>query len=112
MPKTIRAVLPVTLPLVSMGRSPSEGVPFRALEALVEQIKAALPDEAEQKSCIAYGTEALRFEFDNHLTAAEELELNIQELQERQREARGLLPRYGETLRPEELARLRQLLEA
>lgn len=112
MPKIVRAVLPVTLPLASMGRSPSEGVPFRALESLVQQIKAALPDEAEQKSCIAYGTEALRFEFDNHLTATEELELTLQALQERQREARGLLPRDGEALRPEELARLRQLLES
>lgn len=112
MPKIVRAILPITLPLAQMGRSPAEGVPFRALEVLVEQIKAALPDEAEQKSCMAFGTEHLRFQFDNHLTPNEELELNLQTLQERQREARGLLPREGEAMPPEVLARLRALLEA
>lgn len=112
MSKTIRARLDVLGPLQLMGRHPSAGVPFRALEVIVSDIKAALPDEAEQNTCTVYGTEHLRFEYDNHLTPDEEMALRVQALEEAQREARGLLPREGETLRPEELARLRQLLGA
>lgn len=110
--KTIRATLAIPSLLGRLGRHSSEGVPFRALEVLVSDIKAALPDEAEQNTCTLYGSEHLRFEFDNHLTPSEELTLRVQSLEEAQREARGLLPRDGETLRPEELARLRQLLGA
>lgn len=112
MSKTIRATLPIPSLLGRMGRHPSDGVPFRALEVLVSDVKAALPDEAEQKTCTLYGTEHLRLEYDNTLTPTEELSLRVQGLEEAQREARGLLPREGEQLRPEELARLRQLLGA
>lgn len=94
------------------GRSPSEGVPFRWLETLVQEIKARIPDEEEQKTCMVYGTEALRAEYNHTLSPVEALTERVEDLEARRREAKGLLPREGETLRPEELARLRQLLEA
>ena len=94
-----------------MGRRPADGVPIAALEMLVQEARAALPDQKEWNTATVYGTEHLRFEYDNHLTPHEELTLRVQSLEEAQREARGLLPREGEALRPEELARLRQLLE-
>lgn len=108
--KTIRSTLQTQALASLVGASPAVGVPFRTLEVLVAEIKAALPDEDEQKSCMLYGSQHLRLEYDNNLTPTEELTLRVQELEQVQREVRGLLPREGEQLRPEELARLRQLL--
>ncbi|MEN9492639.1 MAG: hypothetical protein RJA63_3088 [Pseudomonadota bacterium] len=95
-----------------MGRTPAQGVPIGALTALVQEVRSKLPDEQEWNSATVYGTEHLSISYDNHLTPDEELALRVQALEEAQREARGLLPREGEPLRPEELARLRQLLGA
>lgn len=104
------------LPMQSLpdlvGRTPAQGVPIGALTALVQEVRAKLTDEQEWNSATVYGTEHLSVSYDNHLTLDEEMALRVQALEEALREARGLLPRAGETLRPEELARLRQLLGA
>ena len=94
------------------GRAPGEGVPLRWLEALVQDIHAQIPNEQERNTCTLYGAEQLRVEYQHTLSPEEALTERVRDLEERRREARGLLPRQGEPLRPEELARLQQLLEA
>jgi len=111
MSKIVITRLQIPSILDKMGRTPAQGVPVSALAALAQEVRAMLPDEQEWNSATVYGTEHLRISYDNYLTPDEEMALRLQALEEAQREARGLLPRDGETLRPEELARLRQLLE-
>lgn len=56
--------------LANAGRQPADGVPFRWLEALVQSIRSAI-DDAEEPTCMLYGTEHLRAEFLHTLSPLE-----------------------------------------
>jgi len=94
------------------GRAIGEGVPFRWLEALVQDIQTHIPDQQEQTTCMVFGTEHLRVEYDHTLSPEEALQAQVGDLAERMREVRGLLPRPGETLPPDTAARIAALLAA
>lgn len=104
----------ITIPcqmLATMGRSAADGVPFRALETWVTQLRAQIPDD-EEASCVVLGTEQLRARYEHRLSPEEILREELEELRELRREVAGILGRPGSPLSPDEVNRLRVLVGA
>lgn len=87
------------------------GVPYRWLEALVQNIKRTLNSEEEENSCRFHGMEHLRATYDKTLSPLDQALKATATLEERLREIRGLLPRDGEAVPPDVLARIKQLAQ-
>lgn len=84
------------------------GVPFRWLEVLVQDLKRLVPDH-EQDSCMVHGVGALTATYAHTLSPLEEALARQLALEARLREISGLLPRQGDPVPPEVLARIRNL---
>ncbi len=97
----------------SSGRDPSDGVPLRWLESLVQQMEAQVPDEQERKTMTVYGAEHLTVQYDHALTVEESLQEALAEQRLILAKVKDILPlRPGEnaTLSADQLKLLGQLL--
>lgn len=93
-----------------MGRQAHEGVPFRALETWVQELRAKIPD-SEEASCVVLGTEQLLAQYQHTLSPEEVVAERLEQLEGVRREAQDILGKSG-MLTAEEVGRLRALLGA
>ncbi len=83
--------------LAKSGRSPTDGVPFRWLESLVQSIRAAITDDAEEATCMMYGTEHLVAVFDHTLEPLEVAQRENEALRRRIASALAIVENDGLT---------------
>lgn len=87
-----------------------DGVPFRWLEALVENTQR-LVAERDQASCLVQNVNGLVVTYNKTLSPLEESQMQVAEFSELANQVRKLLPREGEAMTPEEVAALRAVLK-
>lgn len=99
--------------LAKSGRSASEGVPLRWLEAMVQECLGAIgTNEQERNSAVVYGTEHLRVTFEDQLTAEEQLRDRLEATEAKLRAAIGSIQALrGGPMTADEVKLLLQSLE-
>lgn len=109
--RTLKVYPTERIPALQQGDN-RKSVPFRWLSSLVEDIKRAIPDEAEQKTCMVHGVDQLTATYDHVLSPAEQAAERMDDLSKVLAEIRAALPRDGETLTmsPAQVAELKQRL--
>lgn len=87
------------------------GAPFRAYETLVDRIKAAITDEAEERTCVIVHTEhGPEAWYEHTLSPLEAAQRALEAQATALSQIRGRLPREGEAMTAEDVAQLRALL--
>lgn len=86
------------------------GVPFRWLEALVENIQR-LVAEGDQASCLIQNVNGLVVTYNKTLSPLEESQMQVAEFSDLANQVRRLLPREGEAMTPQEADSLRAVLK-
>lgn len=111
MKKTLKVYPTLKIPALQQGTD-RHSVPFRWLESLVEDIKRAIPDEQEQKTCMVHGVDGLTATYDHTLTPAEIAQERMEELAQVLTSVRSALPPAGEglNLSPTQVEELRRKL--
>lgn len=109
--RTLKVYPTERIPALQQGTD-RDSVPFRWLESLVADIKRAIPDEAEQKTCKVHGVSHLTATYEHTLSPAEEAQEQMNELAKALAEIRAALPPQGTSLNlsPEQVEQLRQSL--
>lgn len=86
------------------------GVPHSWISSILSKVLARVL-QAEQDSLVVHGLDAVTFTYTHRLTEAEALAEQVQTLVQRAKAIDQMLPRVGEGLTPEEVDRIRVLLE-
>lgn len=86
----------------------ADGVPFRHLSSLVEQVRRIVPDD-EEASCMVRGAQHLTFQYEHVLTPIERVQADLDDLLAKADQIRRMLPRDG-ALTSEQTDALRLLL--
>ena len=84
------------IPALQQGTN-RETVPFRWLSSLVDDIRKALPDERDQKTCMVHGVDKLTVTYEKVLTASDIEAERTAELKNILAELRDSLPPDGST---------------
>jgi hypothetical protein len=85
-----------------------DGVPFRHLTSLVEQVRRIVPDD-EEGTCKVRGAELLTFEYTHTLTPLERVQSDLDDMRAKADQIKAMLPRDG-ALTAEQTDALRRLL--
>lgn len=86
-----------------------QGVPFRWLSGLVDDMRKRVPDD-EEETCLVTGAEGLVFTYKHKLTPIEELQEQLQSYEAKAAEIKAMLPREGSPLSLEQTNYIRKLL--
>lgn len=86
----------------------ADGVPFRHLSSLVEQVRRIVPDD-EEASCMVRGAQHLTFQYEHVLTPIERVQADLDDLRAKADQIKAMLPRDG-ALTSEQTDALRLLL--
>lgn len=85
-----------------------QGVPFRWLAGLVDDMRKRVPDD-EEDSCRVHGAAGLTFTYEHKLTPVEVMQEQIDAYEVKAAQLRGLLQADG-TLVPDAAAKLKKIL--
>lgn len=87
-----------------------DGAPHGWLSSVLSKVLARVP-QAEHDSLVVYGLDEVTFSYQHRLTEAEALTEKVEAWEKLARSIDQMLPRVGEGLTPEEVNRIRKILE-